>query len=109
MFHMGWFVGRGYSVHAWNQPWSGTIGTDYMQPDLYIDLMQAMERACFDYVMIEDGSFVPDAYKGAPEWYLHNAYPAPKHDPIPPDPRLASQSRPRRMAATMTTRFYPPH
>ena len=33
MFHMGWFIGRGYSVHAWNRPWSGTIGTDYMQPD----------------------------------------------------------------------------
>ena len=42
MFHMGWFIGRGYSVHAWNQQWSGTIGTDYMQPDLYIDLVQAM-------------------------------------------------------------------
>jgi FMN-dependent oxidoreductase (nitrilotriacetate monooxygenase family) len=83
MFHMGWFIGRGYSVHAWNQQWSGTIGTDYMQPDLYIDLVQAMERACFDYVMIEDGSFVPDAYKGSPEWYLHNAYTVPKHDPMP--------------------------
>ena len=45
MFHMGWFIGRGYSVHAWNQPWSGTIGTDYMQPDIYIDLVRAMERA----------------------------------------------------------------
>ena len=43
MFHMGWFIGRGYSVHAWNRPWSGTIGTDYMQPDLYIDLVRAME------------------------------------------------------------------
>ena len=38
MFHLGWFVGKGYSVHAWNQPWSGTIGTDWMEPDLYIDL-----------------------------------------------------------------------
>ncbi len=28
MFHMGRFIGRGYSVHAWNQPWSGTISTD---------------------------------------------------------------------------------
>ena len=43
MFHMGWFVGRGYSVHAWNQPWSGTIGAGYMRPDLYIDLVRAMD------------------------------------------------------------------
>jgi FMN-dependent oxidoreductase (nitrilotriacetate monooxygenase family) len=109
MFHMGWFVGRGYSVHAWNQPWSGTIGTDYMQPDLYIDLVRAMERACFDYVMIEDGSFVPDAYTGSPEWYLHNAYTVPKHDPMPLVPLLAQASSRLGIIATMTTGFYPPY
>ena len=109
MFHMGWFVGRGYSVHAWNQPWSGTIGTDYMQPDLYINLVQAMERACFDYVMIEDGSFVPDAYTGSPEWYLHNAYTVPKHDPMPLVPLLAQASSRLGIVATMTTGFYPPY
>ncbi|MGZ5904784.1 MAG: NtaA/DmoA family FMN-dependent monooxygenase [Reyranella sp.] len=106
---MGWFIGRGYSVHAWNQQWSGTIGTDYMQPDLYIDLVQAMERACFDYVMIEDGSFVPDAYKGSAEWYLHHAYTVPKHDPMPLVPLLAYQSRHLGIVATMTTGFYPPY
>jgi FMN-dependent oxidoreductase (nitrilotriacetate monooxygenase family) len=109
MFHMGWFVGRGYSVHAWNQPWSGTIGTDYMRPDLYIDLVRAMERACFDYVMIEDGSFVPDAYTGSPEWYLHNAYTVPKHDPMPLVPLLAQATRRLGIVATMTTGFYPPY
>jgi len=109
MFHMGWFIGRGYSVHAWNQQWSGTIGTDYMQPDLYIDLVRAMERACFDYVMIEDGSFVPDAYTGSPEWYLHNAYTVPKHDPMPLVPLLAQGSSHLGIVATMTTGFYPPY
>jgi FMN-dependent oxidoreductase (nitrilotriacetate monooxygenase family) len=109
MFHMGWFVGRGYSVHAWKQPWSGTIGTDYMRPDLYIDLVRAMERACFDYVMIEDGSFVPDAYTGSPEWYLHNAYTVPKHDPMPLVPLLAQATRRLGIVATMTTGFYPPY
>ena len=109
MFHMGWFIGRGYSVHAWNQQWSGTIATDYMRPDLYIDLVQAMERACFDYVMIEDGSFVPDSYKGSPEWYLHNAHTVPKHDPMPLVPLLAYQSRHLGIVATMTTGFYPPY
>lgn len=109
MFHMGWFIGRGYSVHAWNRPWSGTIGTSYMQPDLYIDLVRAMERACFDYVMIEDGSFVPDAYQGSPEWYLHNASTVPKHDPMPLVPLLAQGSSHLGIVATMTTGFYPPY
>ena len=83
MFHLGWFVGKGYSVHGWNQPYSGTIGSDWMQPDLYIDLARALERACFDYMLIEDGSFVADAYQGSSAWYLANAYAVPKADPVP--------------------------
>ena len=109
MFHMGWFIGRGYSVHAWSQPWSGTIGTDYMNPDIYVDLVRAMERACFDYVMIEDGSFVPDAYQGTPDWYMRNAYAVPKHDPMPLVPLMAQGSSHLGIVATMTTGFYPPY
>ena len=53
MLHIGWFVGRGYSVHAWNQPWSGLIGSDWASGELLTDLARAMDRACFDYLMIE--------------------------------------------------------
>ena len=105
---MGWFVGRGYSVHAWNQPWSGTIATDYMHPDLYIDLVRALERACFDYVMIEDGSFVPDGYKGSPDWYLNNAFAVPKHDPIPLAAMIAAGTSRMGVVATMSTMAWPP-
>ena len=59
MLHLGWFVGRGYSVHAWNQPWSGSIGADWALGERLIELARAMDQACFDYVLIEDGSFAP--------------------------------------------------
>jgi FMN-dependent oxidoreductase (nitrilotriacetate monooxygenase family) len=108
MFHLGWFVGKGYSVHAWNQPYSGTIGTDWMQPDLYIDLARALERACFDYMLIEDGSFVSDAYQGSSAWYLANAYAVPKADPVPLVPLLAYFTRRLGIIPTVTTSFYPP-
>ncbi len=108
MFHLGWFVGKGYSVHAWNQAWSGTIGADWMEPDLYIDLARALERACFDYMLIEDGSFVADAYKGSPEWYLRNAYSVPKSDPVPLVPLLAYFTKRLGIVPTVTTSFYPP-
>jgi len=52
---------------------------------------------------------VPDAYKGSLEWYLHNAYTVPKHDPMPLVPLLAYQSRHLGIVATMTTGFYPPY
>ena len=109
VLHLGWFIGRGYSVHAWNQPWSGSIGVDWMKPDLYLDLARAMDRACFDYMMIEDGSFVPDAFRGSPEWYLHNAYTVPKCDPMPLVPLLGQVTTGLGIVATMTTSFYPPY
>ena len=107
MFHLGWFIGRGYSVQAWNAPWSGTIGTDYMQPDIYVDLVRALERACFDYVMIEDGSFVPDAFQNSADWYLRNASTVPKHDPMPLVPLLAQATNHVGIIATMTTGVLP--
>ncbi len=109
MLHLGWFVGRGYSVHAWNQPWSGAIGTDWASGELFLDLARAMERACFDYVMIEDGAFVPDAYQGSSDWYLRNASTVPKADPLPLVPLLGYVTKHLGLVATLTTSFYPPY
>jgi len=88
MFHFGWFIGKGYSPHNWNQQWSGNIGSDWMEPDLYMDLARALERACFDCLILEDGSFIADAFQGSPEWYLRNAFSVPKSDPLPLVPLL---------------------
>ncbi len=109
MFHFGWFIGRGYSPHAWNQPWSGSIGSDWMEADLYVDLARAMDRACFDYLMIEDGSFIADAFQGSPEWYLRHAYSVPKSDPVPLVPILGQATSHLGIIATITTAFYPPY
>jgi len=109
MFHFGWFVGKGYSPHAWNQAWSGDIGNDWMEPDLYMDLARGLERACFDCLVIEDGSFVADAYGGSSEWYLRNASSVPKSDPLPLVPLLAYVTKHVGVIATITTSFYPPY
>jgi FMN-dependent oxidoreductase (nitrilotriacetate monooxygenase family) len=109
MLHLGWFVGRGYSVNAWNQPWSGTIGSDWMEPDLFLDLARAMDRSFCDYLMIEDGSFIPDAFQGSAEWSLRNAYTVPKCDPMPLVPLLGAATKGLGIVATITTAFYPPY
>ena len=108
MFHMGWFIAQGFGVHGWNQPWSGTIGTEWTKPDLYIDLARAIERAGFDYLMLEDGSLVPDSYGGSPEWFMRNAWMVPKNDPMPLVPLIGQATRYLGIVATMTTSFYPP-
>src|SRR3984893_14095695 len=107
--HLAWFIGRGCSVHGWNQPWSSLVGPEWTNPDIYLDLVRALDRACFDYVVIEDGSFVPDAFRGSSEWYLRNASTVQKMDPMPLVPLLAQASRRLGIVATMTTAFYPPY
>ena len=107
MLHLGWFVGRGYSVHAWNQPWSGSIGSDWASGELLTELARAMDRACFDYLMIEDGSFVTDAYRGTSEWHLRNAATVPKLDPMPLIPLLGQATLRLGLVPTMTMGFYP--
>lgn len=108
MFHMGWFVFQGYGVHGWGQPWSGATATDWMKPDLYIDLARSLERAGFDYIMLEDGQLVPDSYKGSPEWFLANAWMVPKNDPMPLVPLIGQATSRIGIIATITTSFYPP-
>jgi len=108
MFHLGWFVGGGYSVHGWNQPWSAASATNWIEPDLYIDMARAMERACFDCLVIEDGSFVADMYQGSTEFYLKTPLTVPKADPMPLVPLIAQATSRLGIVATMTTGFYPP-
>ena len=109
MIHLGWFVGRGFSVHGWRQDWWGDDFRNWASADVYLDLARALDRACFDYVMIEDGSLIPDAYGASTEAYLRHAVSAPKADPMPLVPLMAQATRGLGVIATMTTAFYPPY
>ena len=108
MFHMGWFVAQGYGVHGWNQPWTGNIASDWMKPDIYVDLARSLERACFDYIMLEDGQLVPDSYGSSSEWFLKSAWMVPKNDPMPLVPLIGQATKNIGIVATLTTSFYPP-
>ena len=108
MFHMGWFVFQGYGVHGWDQPWSGDIAAEWTKPDLYVDLGRSLERAGFDYIMLEDGQLVPDSYQGSPEWFLRTAWMVPKNDPMALVPLIGQATRRIGIIATITTSFYPP-
>ncbi len=108
-FHLGWFLGNSYGVHGWNQQWSGADGGDWAQPDLHIDLARAVERACFDFLLLEDSVFVPDSYGSSMDFYLARALRAPKNDPLPLVPLLAQATRRVGLVPTISTSFYPPY
>lgn len=108
MFHMGWFLKAGFGVQGWNAKWSGAIATEWMRPKIYVEMARALERACFDYVMIEDSSMVNDTYQGSMCTTLARAAGAPKNDPMPLVPLIAAGTSRIGIVATVTTSFYPP-
>ncbi len=79
-FHLAWFL-QGSSVQAWGEAWTGHIGQTWMRPELFLDMARALERACFDYILLEDSSYVGESFGGSTEIYLRNGLAVPRQDP----------------------------
>ncbi|MCW2603157.1 MAG: hypothetical protein JWN61_1292 [Pseudonocardiales bacterium] len=105
MFHMGWFLS--FNVSSWNDTWSGNSGTEWMQAERYVEMARSLERAGFDYMMLEDGSFIPDVYKGTTEHSLRSGL-VPKHDPMALVSTIGQATSNIGLICTITTSFYPP-
>jgi FMN-dependent oxidoreductase (nitrilotriacetate monooxygenase family) len=106
MFHMGWFLPYGFGVYGWNELWSGNVKHDLAKPGLYVDMATSLERAGFDYMMIEDSSVLPDIYGGSFEYSCRTA--TVRHDPMPLVPLLGAATSRIGIIATASTSFYPP-
>ena len=106
-FHLGWFLGSGVSIQGWGEP-GYSAGYDWTKPDIFQDCARALERACFDLIILEDSSAVPYTYQGRMDYYLKHATLTPKFDPVLLTPYLAAATKRIGLAPTMTTTFYPP-
>jgi FMN-dependent oxidoreductase (nitrilotriacetate monooxygenase family) len=114
VFRLGWFLGSGFGLQAWtpfegHHPFAGLNARTWMQPDIYIDLTQALERAGFDYILVEDTSMVEDTYGGSLETTLKYGLFAPKNDPLPLIPLLTQASKHIGIIGTISTMQYPPY
>lgn len=107
-FHLGWFL-QGSSAQAWGEPWTGSIGADWRTPDLFIDMTRALERACFDYVLIEDSSYVGESFGGSRDIYLRNALSVPRQDPSVVASILTQHTSRIGIVPTFATFAYPPY
>ena len=103
-FHLGWFVN--FTPGAWDStfshggsPWDGKF---------YVEFALALERACFDYIMLEDTLMVSEAYRGTAEATLKYALQVPKHDPVPLAAIIAAATSKLGVVATMSTMAWPP-
>ena len=64
-FHLAWFL-QGSSIQAWGEPWSGNISEEWMTADMFLDLARSIERACFDYLLIEDSIYIGQNWQNSP-------------------------------------------
>ncbi len=52
-----------------------------MEPELFLNMARTLERACFDYILLEDSSYVGESFGGSTDIYLKNAIAVPRQDP----------------------------
>jgi long-chain alkane monooxygenase len=103
-FHLGWFTN--FTQGDWINPVSQ--GTGNWDGKFFVDMALAMERACFDYIMLEDTLMVSEAYGGTAEATLKYALQVPKHDPMPLAAMIGAATSKLGVVATMSTLAYPP-
>jgi long-chain alkane monooxygenase len=110
-FHLAWFLSQGYGPKSWRSQWPGSASDTmrWMMPDLFVDLAQGMDRACMDYMIIEDSSNVPYTYQGSHDTYLKYAASAPKLDPAVLVPYLAQATKTVGLVPTLSVSEYPPY
>ncbi|SMH43204.1 FMN-dependent oxidoreductase, nitrilotriacetate monooxygenase family [Rathayibacter oskolensis] len=114
MFHLAWFLGDGFGIHAWSStngdgPWAGNGATEWMKPGIHIDLATSLERAGFDYILIEDTAMVEDSYNGSADTSLRRGFMAPKNDPMPLVPLMTQATKHIGIVPTVSTIQYPPY
>ncbi len=107
-FHLGLFL-QGSSVQAWGEPWTGRIGETWAQPKLFTDVAQALERACFDYILLEDSSYIGESYKASREIYLHHGIAVPRQDPSVVATLMTAVTSRIGIVPTFATFAYPPY
>jgi len=69
-FHLGWFTN--FTVDEWNDPFASGGGKPW-NGKYYVEMARALERACFDYLMLEDTLMLSDAYGHSTEMYMKKA------------------------------------
>jgi FMN-dependent oxidoreductase (nitrilotriacetate monooxygenase family) len=107
MFHMGWFLGTGFGVYGWGDQWAGNAGRDMANPQLFIDAATSLERAGFDYMMLEDAPYIAESKDGTHTLQVDKG--GIRLDPMTLVPLLAAATRKVGIIATASTSFYPPY
>src|SRR6185437_771765 len=102
-FHLRLFLN--FVADEWNGTWGD--GAKDFTGDFYIEMAKSLERACFDYILLEDKLMVSTAFGGTMQYDLKHGV-NPKHDPVPLAVAMLMATSRIGVVPTMSTSFYPP-
>ncbi|RKR73430.1 NtaA/DmoA family FMN-dependent monooxygenase [Frondihabitans australicus] len=106
-FRLGWFANL--TAPNWNTAFRGNDPVEnFFSGRFHVDMVRAMEKACMDFIMIEDSLMVPNVLGGDMEMELKHAVYAPKMDPVVTASMLAEATERIGIIATASTTFYHP-
>ena len=107
-FHLAWFL-QGSSIQAWSASWTGNIADEWMSADMFLDLARSIERACFDYMLLEDSIYVGETYGGTRDFYLKKGLSVPRQEPCIVATLMAAATRRLGIVPTLSTFSYAPY
>ena len=107
-FHLAWFL-QGSSIQAWGESWTGNISDDWMSCDMFLDLARGCERACMDYMLLEDSIYVGETWQNSRDIYLKNGMSIPRQEPTVVATLMAAATRRLGIVPTLSTFAYAPY
>ncbi len=107
-FHLAWFL-QGSSIQAWAQPWTGNISEEWMSADMFLDLVRAIDRACFDYILIEDSIYIGQNWQNSRDIFLKNGMSVPRQEPTVVASLMAAATSRLGIVPTLSTFAYHPY
>lgn len=107
-FHLAWFL-QGSSIQAWNQPWTGNISDEWMSAEMFIDLARSLERAAFDYLLLEDSIYIGQNWQNSREIFLKNGMSVPRQEPSVVASIILAATRHLGVVPTLSTFAYHPY
>ena len=107
-FHLAWFL-QGSSIQAWGADWTGNISEEWMSASMFLDLARNIERAGFDYLLLEDSIYVGQNWQDRRDIFLENGMSVPRQEPTVIASLMAAATTRLGIVPTLSTFAYHPY
>lgn len=105
---LAWFL-DGHVPYDWRNTFSREHTDGWADPEFFVDLARSLERAKFDYILVEDTSFVPANHNESYDACLTHGIAVPKLDAISLMSFLLNATNTIGVVGTLSTTEYMPY